>query len=128
MHTLTLLALVFSAHAYDIGDFIRYMTNSWEFAQRDFNTSYSPCLDALIVNFKSSGCEVIAQDPERLGKGSVGLVCTSPVVENGYTRNEHVIFYTPKHDMQDFSGWDMFCVDPHITMYIPEPSKARRAK
>lgn len=127
MITLILL-MSSSAHAFDINDFIRYMAKSWEFSQRDFATTYSPCLDGLVVNFKSSGCEVIAQDPEALGKGSVGLVCTAPVLDNGYTRNKHVIFHTQDHDMRDFPGWDIFCVDPNITMYIPEPPSGRKAK
>lgn len=126
---LTLLALLSSsAHAYNIKDFVRYMTKAWEFAPRDFVTAYSPCLDAVIVNYKSAGCELIAQDPEKLGPGSVGLVCVAPVIDSGYTRNEHVIFHTQTHEATEFAGWDIFCVDPHITMYIPEPVKSRTTK
>ena len=125
---LTLLSLLTSAaNAFTVKDFARYATNSWEFAQRDFVTAYSPCLDAVVVNFKSSGCQMIAQDPERLGPGSIGLVCVAPAVENGYSQNEHVIFYTMKHDVTEFRGWNVFCVDPHITMYVPDIAKKNGA-
>ena len=75
----------------------------------------------MIINYKSSGCELIAQNPEVLGPGSIGLICVAPVIENGYSQNEHTIFHTMTHDVADFPGWDVFCVDPHISMYIPEP-------
>lgn len=119
------LSLLGLAQAASINDFIRTMTTSWSTAPDDFTTSYSPCLDALIVNFRSAGCKVIAQDPDRLGEGSMGLVCTAPRKLNGWTSNEHVIFYTRSHDVTDFPGWDSFCVDPNITMYIPERKRTK---
>lgn len=116
-----LLLIPLVAASTTIGDLVKYMTASWPTAPEHFRTAYSPCLDGLIVNFRSSGCAVIAQDPERLGPDSMGLICTAPTVSNGYTKNEHVIFATAQHDMRDFKGWDICCVDPNITMYIPEP-------
>ena len=119
------LSLLGLAQAAPIDDFVRMMTTSWSTAPDDFTTSYSPCLDALIVNFRSAGCKVIAQDPDRLGDDSMGLVCTAPRKLNGWTSNEHVIFYTKSHDVTDFKGWDVFCVDPNITMYIPEKKRTK---
>ena len=120
-----ILALITQSHAITIDDFIVKMKESWRTAPSSFSTSYSPCLDALILNYRAAGCKVIAQDPEKLGDGSVGLVCTMPEVSNGWTTNEHVIFYTRTHEVTDFRGWDVFCVDPNVTMYIPEPNKAK---
>ncbi len=108
-----------------IQDFMDLLPNAWNSAPTSFSTAYSPCLDAIVVNYRAAGCNLIAQDPEKLGAGSVGLICVQPQVSNGYTQNEHVVFHTLVHDVQDFEGWDVFCVDPHITVYIPEPSNTK---
>ena len=118
-----MLALILSAsaHASDINEFIDLMTASWRSAPTTFSTTYSPCLDGLVVNFRINGCKVIAQNPERLGEDTVGLVCVDPEIRNGWTTIEHVIIPTQSVNMQEFSGWDFLCADPNITMYIPEP-------
>lgn len=119
------LLLVNIASAASIEDFTALMTSAWRTAPADYSTTFSPCLDGLVVNFRVAGCKVIAQDPDKLGEGSMGLVCTAPTKLNGWSTNEHVIFYTRTHDVTDFPGWDVFCVDPNITMYIPEPKRAK---
>ena len=125
-HMTLILLLITSAHAFDINSFTKLIPPAWETAADDYVTALSPCLDGAIVNFRAVGCKLIAQDPEVLGKGSLGLVCVDPKVKNAYSLNEHVIFTTSTHNVTNFKGWDVFCVDPNITMYIPE--KLRTAK
>ena len=127
MHTYALTLLIASAHAdpVTIADFLEVLPTSWATAPANFESAYSPCLDAIIVNYRASGCKMIAQDEKKLGAGSVGLICVAPERYYGYAENEHVIFYTGKHSVQDFPGWDVFCVDPNITVYIPEPSNKK---
>ena len=127
MITIALL-LSSTAQATDVNSFVRHASKAWATAPMHYYTAYSPCLDGLIVNFRSAGCSVSAEDPERLGKGSVGLVCTAPVVDNAYSRNEYVIFHTMTHDVASFPGWNIFCVDPNITMYLPDQSPDGPAK
>jgi hypothetical protein len=117
---ITLLLQAGIAQAASVESFTELMRTSWATAPSSYSTTFSPCLDGLVVNFRTAGCKVIAEDPDKLGEGSVGLVCTAPTKLNGWTRNEHVIFSTATHSVQDFPGWDVFCVDPNITMYIPE--------
>jgi len=119
------LLLVNIASAANVEHFTELMVGAWRTAPSGSSTTFSPCLDGLIVNFKGAGCKVIAQDPDKLGEGSMGLVCTAPTKLNGWSQNEHVIFTTASHSVQDFAGWDTFCVDPNITMYIPERPKIR---
>jgi len=121
-----ILSMITAAHALEVEDFVKTMTQAWATAPETYTTSYSPCLDALVVNFRASGCDVIAQDPDTLGPGSMGLVCVMPEKANGWSTNKHVIFYTRTHDTQDYKGWDVFCVDPNITMYIPERTSKRK--
>jgi hypothetical protein len=127
MHTLVLALLASTARADNvtIADFVDLLPAAWSTAPASYATAYSPCLDAIIINYRSSGCKMIAQDDRKLGPGSVGLICVAPEKYNGYAENEHVIFYTDKHTVQDFPGWDIFCVDPNITSYIPEPSNKK---
>lgn len=119
------LLLASIASAASVEDFTELMVGAWRTAPSVYSTTFSPCLDGLVVNFRAAGCKVIAQDPEKLGEGSMGLVCTAPTKLNGWSQNEHVIFPTATHSVQDFPGWDVFCVDPNITMYIPERPKLR---
>jgi hypothetical protein len=122
------LLLARPALAFDIDSFIKLLPAAWSTASVSYSTAFSPCLDGVVVNFKAAGCQLIADDPEVLGKGSVGLICVAPKVETAYSLNEHVIFTTATHDVKDFPGWDVFCVDPNITMYIPEKLKLKGKK
>jgi hypothetical protein len=100
------LLLVNIASAANVEDFAELMVGAWRTAPSGYSTTFSPCLDGLIVNFKGAGC-------------------TAPTKLNGWSQNEHVIFTTASHSVQDFAGWDTFCVDPNITMYVPERPKLR---
>ena len=122
------LLLAHPAFASDINSFMELLPAAWSTASESYSTAFSPCLDGLVVNFRAAGCQLIADDPEVLGKGSVGLICVAPKVQTAYSLNEHVIFTTATHDVQDFHGWDVFCVDPNITMYIPEKLKLKPKK
>jgi|LauGreDrversion4_2_1035121.scaffolds.fasta_scaffold02610_23 hypothetical protein len=110
------------AHAYTVDDFAGYADRSLAQGTARFATTYSPCLDALVVNFSIAGCDSISRSVGVLGVGSIGLSCVGMDERgiNGWTLNEHAIFYTRTHTPTDIPGWDVFCFDPHITMYIPE--------
>ena len=120
MIAILLVSISFS-HATDIRDYTDLLPEAWKSAPTSFSTTYSPCLDGLIVNFRSNGCKSIAQSPRKIGKDSVGLMCMNPDVKNGWTTIEHAIVPTESSSMRDIPGWDFICVDPNITMYIPEP-------
>jgi len=122
------LLLARPALASDINEFMELLPAAWSTATVSYSTALSPCLDGLVVNFKAAGCQLIADNPEVLGKGSVGLICVAPTVETAYSLNEHVIFATLTHSVKNFPGWDAFCVDPNITMYIPEKLKLKAKK
>lgn len=121
--TLALLLIATASAKDTVNTFAKLIPAAWDSATEDYTTAYSPCLDGVIVNFRAAGCKTIAQDPDVMGKGSVGLVCVAPIKKNGYSLNEHAIIYTETNRVIEFPMWDVLCVDPNITVYIPENPK-----
>ena len=125
---ISLLVSVSTVSAAEIQDFLPEINSAWSTATQSFDTTLSPCLDGLVLNFRAAGCKMIATNEGALGSGSVGLICVSPTVENGWSLNEHVIFHTPNFEIAEFKGWNMFCVDANISMYVSSAPKFGKTK
>ena len=95
-------------------------------SDKEFKTTFSPCLDALAVNFAAAGCSA-SYSKEPVGAGSVGIECVGATTVNGWTLNPvaAVLTRTSSPDV-DLPSWVMFCVDPNISLYIPRQKSAAR--
>ncbi len=103
--------------------FVKKAEATWPTTHKDFVTTRSPCLDALLLNFKAAGCRGYDLDRSTPIPDGVGFSCKDPKILNGWTLNEHVIAHTLPEMEVEFKGWDVFCFDPNVIVFIMENPK-----
>ena len=117
---LALINIALAADKVNTSSFVAKAEFAWETTHKDFSTTRSPCLDALLVNFKAAGCKGYDLSRVSAVPDGVAFSCRDPETLNGWTLNPHVVTHT-KDDMNiDISGWDIFCFDPTTIVFIPE--------
>ena len=86
-----------------------------------FETTNSPCMDAMIVNMTSAGCKNIFEAKEYTDK-YVGMVyfCSDHETDSEWNKSK---FHIVSHELYDmtsdaFMGFIPFCSDIHVMMFI----------
>ena len=83
-------------------------------AGKNLETSGSPCIDGLIVNIDSAGCEVLYFD-NLPNEDVLKVRCTYSPVDNLWTRAEY--YAIPfKHTLINPS-WHLLCEDDYVKVY-----------
>jgi hypothetical protein len=86
-----------------------------------FETTNSPCMDAMIVNMMANGCENIIEADEYLDDGySTVYFCSEHQTQSEWNTSKfHVVGYD-MYEMTSyiFMDWAPFCSDIHVMMFI----------
>jgi len=86
-----------------------------------FETTNSPCMDAMIVNMTAAGCENII-DAQEYTDNYTGMVyfCSDHNSDSEWNKSKFHIVSHENYDMTDdvFMGFIPFCSDIHVMMFI----------